>query len=197
MPSSRSLPFPVRPLLLLTLLSAPPTLAAQEASPASPPSATASAPDRAALQRDLEDVRAELLAILDEAARQPALQDRWTRLSDLLRETMARLDPGVQEDLDRIGELDVEAERALKKGDAERFRVLMREAEAIEERLGRVQLEAMGSREVARANARYQLELQDAMRDLDARTPELVRRMHAMEARLGVESVGVLRYLLP
>ncbi len=195
MPSSRRALLSAGPLLL-GLLALPPSLTAQETAPS--PSPAAEAPvDRAALRAELEQVREELLDILDRASRQPALQDRWARLSDLLRTTMLELEPAVADDLARIQELDVQAETALRTRDATRFRALMAEAEEIEARLGRVQLQAMGTRTVAGANARYHLDLQDAMRDLEPRTRGLVRRMQTLESRLGVESVGVLRYLLP
>lgn len=134
---------------------------------------------------ELDSIHQELSALQARALADPSLLAMQESVGEQMRVAMEEIDPTLAESLDRIPEMEVEAQAAESAGDQQRLEALGSEAQRIEQRFMAVQNQAMETRPGLVAGVlAFQTALQERMLEADPQAPQLIARMQELEEKL-------------
>lgn len=167
------------------LLTALMTLGAAGSAGAQAPNIDPLPPEVRGWLTELDQIHQELSALQSQALADPSLSAMQESVGEQMRMAMEEIDPSLAQSLDRIPEMEAEAQQAESRGDQEALDALSAEAQRIEERFMAAQNRAMQSRPnlVAEVLA-FQEALQERMLESDPEAPRLIARMQELEAML-------------
>ncbi len=113
-------------------------------------------------------------------------------LHEKLNQAMLEIEPGFQEGMERLTELQTEMMQAQAEQDEEAAQAIVMEAQEIEGRLNRAQAEAMERPEIQQEMENFQDNVMDELTRLDPEAEELLERLEelaqileALQAQMG------------
>jgi hypothetical protein len=166
---------------MLALAVAPAALLAQAPVPAEPNLT----PEVQGWLVELQEIQAELVPVQQQALEQtPALQEEQQQVSAAVQQAMLEIDPTTPQHLQRVHELQREAQAAQAAGDMERIVELTVEAQGIQQHVGQVQAEALQHPEVAPQVEAFQTRLQARMTEIDPQVEARIQRLVELERQL-------------
>jgi DNA repair exonuclease SbcCD ATPase subunit len=161
---------------LLVMVS---TAAAQEPPPPPPTEETE------AIQRELAQIQEQLQQIEERAMEEdPTLQEEQDALQDLFLETMTRIDPNVEQTLDRLDGLQEEIQTAQQAQDMERLQELVAEGQQLQQQIGQAQAAAMQDERLTGEIEAYEEKVISKMEEIEPETPTLMARLQELASQL-------------
>ncbi|TVP77480.1 MAG: hypothetical protein EA352_03570 [Gemmatimonadales bacterium] len=120
------------------------------------------------------------------------LQERRDALDELIMGKITGIEPEFEALIERLNELEQEAQAAQQQQDMETLQALMNEGQAIQERLQGAQNEALESEEVEEHMNEFQDHLIAEMTEYDEDVPEKIERLEDLAERLNaaLEEIG-------
>lgn len=122
------------------------------------------------------------------------LQTRRDSLDELIMGVITRVEPEFEALIERLNELEQEAQAAQQQQDMETLQALMNEGQAIQERLQGAQDQALESEEVEEQMNEFQEHLIAEMTEYDEDVPQKIERLEDLAERLNaaLEDTGIV-----
>lgn len=165
------------------MLALPVTLAAQA------PVATPQQAEVQAMITELQQLHTQLEGVQQQAMQDPELSAMQEEISNEIMSAMDDVDPALENQMDRIAELETEARAAQEAGNTDRLRELVGEAQQIQAHFLEVQQTVMGRPEVAAMVDGFQTRLETRMVELDPSISGVLERFRELEGRVA-EAMG-------
>lgn len=137
------------------------------------------------LMQELTEIRQQLQQIHSQAMQEdPALQERQQAVNDLVIETMAEIDPTVEDKMERLEGLQGELASAQQEQDMEKVQELVTEGQQLQQDVVQVQAEAVEDDRVASEIEEFETQVVSKMEEIDPETPTLIARAEELAGLL-------------
>lgn len=161
-----------------------------------PTALTAQAPGAApqgaevqAMITELQQLHTQLEDVQQQALQDPELSAMQEEISNRIMAEMDDADPQLEQQMDRISELEAEARTAQQAGNVDRLRELVGEAQQIQAHFLEVQQSVLEQPEVAEMVDGFQTRLETRMVELDPEISGVLERFRELEGRVA-EAMG-------
>jgi hypothetical protein len=172
-------------VLALSLTALPAALSAQQKpAPAPAPAAADTAQDPQAWIMEIQQLHTKLQAIQEKALADPQLRASQETLGSNIKLAMEKADPTLDQKLNRMKELQTQAQTAQAAQDTAKLQQLGTEARQIEEQFMITQQKVLQQPEIASQVSAFQDQLQKKMVAADPSAAQLIARFEELQQRL-------------
>jgi hypothetical protein len=166
-------------LALFTLAVAPIVLLGQD--PAPPPQAS---PEVQEWLAEIQALHAQLGPIEAEALQDPELREEQQQVTTAVQAAMAEIDPTIPTQIERMNEIQAEAQEAQEAGDIDRVLELTAEAQQIQQSFAEARLHAVQRPELAPRVEEFQARVQERMIQIDPDAAARIERLQELQRRI-------------
>lgn len=140
---------------------------------------------------EMQQIQTQLEPIQLEALQDTAVQRHQSEVGEVVRAAIVAIDPTLDEGLDRMEELMVQAQAAQAASDAEKIAELTAEAQTLQPRIEQAQQQALADPEVQTEINAFQEHLQERMVEIDPETRTMLARLQELDSRVRAVIGGV------
>ncbi len=142
-------------------------------------------PEMQAMIQEYQEAEERLQTLRQEAIDgSESLQSSYVAVGDMIEDAMREVEPELDQVIERLQAMQVEAQQAQQSQDMERLQALMGEAEGLQARWQNAQMEAMERDDVRQAVEEFEEDLMDGMLEIDPEAEELQERLEELAERL-------------
>jgi hypothetical protein len=164
-------------LALVAIAVVPAALPAQQAGPQIPENVRP-------LLMEMQQLHVRLEAIQQQALQDPQLSAAQDALGESIKETMEQIDPSLQQSMERVQDLETEAEAAQRSGDQAKLQQLAAEAEQIQVKFLTAQEQALQQPALAAQIDSFQTQLERKMAEVDPEAQRLIERFKELQVQI-------------
>ncbi len=142
-------------------------------------------PEMQAMVQEYQETEARLQEIRQEAIdRNEDLQSSYVAVGDMIEDAMREVEPELDQVIERLQSMQVEAQQAQQSQDMERLQALMGEAEGLQNRWQTAQAEALERDDVRQAVEDFEEDLMEGMLEIDPDADDMQERLQELAERL-------------
>ncbi|TVR66646.1 MAG: hypothetical protein EA422_01590 [Gemmatimonadales bacterium] len=142
-------------------------------------------PEMQAMIQEYQETEARLQELRQEAIDQnEELQSAYVAVGDMIEDAMREVEPELDQVIERLQAMQVEAQQAQQSQDMERLQALMGEAEGLQNRWQAAQAGALERDDVREAVESFEEDLMQGMVDIDPEAEEMQERLEELAERL-------------
>lgn len=161
--------------LAIGIAVAPGALPAQQAG---------AAPEVQGWLTEIQQLHTRLEALQRKALEDPQISAQQQTLGTTIKAAMEKLDPSLEQTLERMPQLEAQAAEAERGGDQAKLQQLGLEVQQIERRFMTAQQKALEQPDLAARVLDFQEKLQSKMLEVDPEAPKLISRFQELETKL-------------